>query len=78
MFRRQAYYIASVAFIVLGLIYFIVAINRPYIGLDLENANGQWLVTISDPDGEGYQAGVRVGDIVLKINDDVPGNYRFI
>lgn len=78
MFRRQAYYIASVVFIVFGMVYFIVTINQPYIGLDLENSIGQWFVTASDPDGEGYQAGVRVGDIVIKINDDVPSNYRFI
>ncbi|MFZ3132918.1 MAG: histidine kinase, partial [Desulfosporosinus sp.] len=77
VFRRQAYYFASVAFIVLGLVYFIVTINQPCIGLNIKNVNGQWFVTYSDPDDEGYQAGVRVGDIVLKINDDVPGNYRF-
>ncbi|HBW36047.1 sensor histidine kinase [Desulfosporosinus sp. BICA1-9] len=75
VFRRQAYYIASVAFIVLGLVYFIVTINHPYIGLNIENVNGQWLVIASDPYGEGYLAGVRVGDIVLKINEDVPSKY---
>lgn len=75
MFRRQAYYIASVVFIVIGFVYFIITINQPCIGLDFENDKGQWLVTVSDPEGEGYQAGVRVGDIVIKINEDVPSNY---
>lgn len=78
MFRRQAYYIASFAIIVLGLVYFVIAINRPYIGLNLENVEGQWLVTASDLCGEGYQAGIRVGDVVLKINDGVPSKYRLV
>ena len=78
MFRKQAYYLASVAFIVLGIVYFIVTMNQPYIGLNIENVNGQWLVTASDPYGEGYQAGVRVGDVVLKINDDGTSKYRLV
>jgi len=76
VFRRQAYCIASVAFIVLGLLYFIVTINQPYIGLNMEDVNGQWLVNNTDPNGEGYQAGIRVGDIVLKINEDIPSKYH--
>ena len=76
VFRRQAYYIASVAFIVLGLLYFIVTINQPYIGLNMKDINGQWFVTTADPNGEGYQAGIRVGDIVLKINEDVSSRYH--
>lgn len=78
VFREQVYYIASVAFIVLGLVYFIVTMNQPYIGLNIENVNGQWIVTASDHYGEGYQTGVRVGDIVLKINDDDPNKYRLV
>jgi len=78
VFRRQAYYIASVAFIVLGLVYYIVTINQPYIGLDIVNVNGQWIVNNIDPRGDGYEAGVRAEDIVIKINDDVPSNYLFV
>lgn len=76
MYKRQVYYIASVVFIVLGLIYFVVAINQPYIGLTIENVNGQWLVTSADHYGEGYQAGVRAGDVVIKINNDIPIRYK--
>jgi len=78
VFRQQVYYIASVAFMVLGLVYFVVTMNQPYIGLNIENVNGQWLVTASDHYGEGYQAGVRVGDVVLKINNDDPSKYRLV
>jgi two-component system sensor histidine kinase ComP len=78
VFRRQVYYIASIAFILIGFVCFAVVINQPYIGLTIENVKGQWLVTFADYYGEGYQAGVRVGDIVLNINGDVPGQYHFI
>lgn len=75
MFRRQAYYHASMIFVILGIIYFLFTINQPYIGLNIQNANGRWLVTVSDPTGEGYRAGVRVGNQVLKVNGDIPSNY---
>ena len=78
MFRRQAYYYASAAFILLWLMYFIAIINQPYIGLDLKNINGQWVVHASDPYGEGYKSGVRVGDVILKINNNDTGKYRFV
>ncbi len=78
MFRRQAYFYASAAFILLWLVYFVATINQPYIGLDLKNINGQWIVLASDPHGEGYKSGVRVGDVILEINNDDTGKYRFV
>lgn len=78
LIRRQAYYIASVAFIVLGLVYFFACINQPYIGLELENVTGQWIVRASDSNGEGYRSGIRVGDQILKIDNQDPGAHRFV
>ena len=52
--------------------------NQPYVGLDLESVNGQWIVTYSDPDGQGYKSGVRVGDLILKINQDDPAENRSV
>lgn len=78
MFRRQAYYYASAAFIVLWFVNFIAIINQPYIGLTIEYLNGLWFVTSSDPYGEGCKSGVQVGDVILKINNDDTGRYRYI
>lgn len=72
---RHVYYLATVVFIVAGIIYSLVTLNYPYMGLNLGNVNGQWSVTAADPNGEGYQGGVRVGDQVLKINGDAPSHY---
>lgn len=77
MFKRPIYYIASIVFIVLGLGYFAACLTQPFIGLDLKNSNGQWLVATSDPNGEGYRSGIRVGDEILKINGEDAGKYRF-
>jgi two-component system sensor histidine kinase ComP len=78
VFKRQVYYIASVVFIVLGIVYFTVCLHQPYVGLDIEKINGQWIVTFSDPDGEGYKSGIQVGDEILKINNEDTEKYRFI
>ncbi len=78
VFKRQIYYIASIVFIVLGLGYFAACLTQPFIGLDLKNNNGQWLVAISDPSGEGYRSGIRVGDEILKIDGEDAGSYRFV
>jgi len=77
-FRRQAYYYASAVFLLLLLVYSVAINNQPYVGLDLESVNGQWIVTYSDPDGQGYKSGVRVGDLILKINQDDLGKNRFV
>lgn len=74
--RRQAYYYASAAFLLLWLIYFLNIINQPYIGLNIENLNGQWIVTSSDPYGEGYKSGVRVGDLIISIDNEDIDKYR--
>lgn len=78
MFRRQAYYIASAAFVLLWIVYFIASIHQPFVGLGLEMVGEQWMVTSSNPNGEGYHAGIRVGDLILKINDQDSGKYRFV
>jgi len=78
VFRKQAYYIASAAFVILLIIYFVGILNQAYVGLELKNVNGQWIVTASDPLGEGFKSGVRVGDYILKINNHDTGEYRFV
>jgi len=78
VFRRQAYYIASAAFVILSLAYFIAIINQAYVGLDLTNINGQWIVSSSDPNGQGYKLGIRVGDHILRINNHDTSEYRFV
>lgn len=78
LFRRQAYYIASAAFVILSFVYFVLSINQAYVGLELENDYGRWIVTSSDPHGEAFKLGVRVGDHILKINNYDTGEYRFV
>lgn len=78
VFRRKAYYLGSILYIVLGIVYFIVAFRHPYIGLNVQNVNGQWIVIASDPSGEGYLSGIRVGDIISKIDGDKISNFSNI
>jgi len=59
-------------------VYFIAVINQPYIGLNIKNINEQWIVTSSDPQGEGYKSGVRVGDSILRINNNDIDKYRIV
>ncbi|WP_461392511.1 sensor histidine kinase [Desulfosporosinus fructosivorans] len=75
MYRRLAFRFANAAFVIICLVYFTVLVNHPYIGLDIESREGDWNVTFSDPHGEGYRLGIRVGDIVLKIDNDDPETY---
>lgn len=78
VFKRQAYYIACAAFVLLSFVYFLSSINQAYVGLELENDKGQWTVTSSDPHGEGYKLGVRVGDHIFKINNHDTAEYHFV
>jgi len=78
VFKRQTYYIACAAFVILSLVYFVAIINHPYVGVGLTNVNDQWIVTASDPHGEGFKLGVRVGDSILKINNRDTGEYSFV
>jgi two-component system sensor histidine kinase ComP len=78
LFLRQTYYLASAAFIILSLVYFAANINQAYVGLDFTNVNGKWIVTSNDSHGVGYKLGIRVGDQILKINNDDPGSYSLV
>jgi two-component system sensor histidine kinase ComP len=77
-FKLYAYYIASVVFLVLGVVYFIGCLQQPYVGLVIENLNGKWIVTTCDPNGEGAQSGIQIGDEILKINNEPSEKYRLI
>ncbi|EHQ91837.1 histidine kinase [Desulfosporosinus youngiae DSM 17734] len=75
MFRRLALRTANAVFILVCLVYFTILFNQPYVGLSLKNIEGNWNVTFSDPHGEGYRSGIRIGDMVIKINNGDPGTY---
>jgi two-component system sensor histidine kinase ComP len=62
----------------LWLVYFIAIVNQPYIGINAENINGQWVVTSIDPYGEGYKLGIRVGDLIVKIGTEDVHKYQEI
>jgi two-component system sensor histidine kinase ComP len=74
-YKRKIYYLASITFIVLGLIYLVACLGQPYVGFDIKKANGQWIVITSDPHGQGYQSGIEMGDQILKIDGEEPGEY---
>ena len=76
--RRLAFRIANAAFVVICFVYISVLFNHPYVGLSLENRGVEWTVTSSDPHGESYRAGIRVGDTVYKINNADPGAHSSI
>ncbi|HEY8910605.1 MAG TPA: ATP-binding protein [Desulfosporosinus sp.] len=75
MIRRLAFKIANAAFVIICLVYVAVLFNHPYVGLALENREDGWNVIFSDPHGESYRLGVRVGDTVYKIDNVDPGAY---
>ncbi|KLU61562.1 signal transduction histidine-protein kinase/phosphatase DegS [Peptococcaceae bacterium CEB3] len=72
---RPPYYLASAVFLLISVIYLGVMLDRAYVGLELADVNGRWIVVGSDPNGAAYKAGVRVGDRILEINQKDPGAY---
>lgn len=75
MSRRLAFRIANAAFVIISLVYITALFNHPYVGLTLENRTGEWNVSFSDPHGESYRLGIRVGDTVSKIDNNDPGTF---
>lgn len=73
--KRQTYHIANGVFIVLWLIYFIAILNHPFLGLNLEKQGQHWVVADADLYGNGYLSGIRAGDIIVSIDNKVPGIY---
>lgn len=65
---------ANVVFIVLSILYLIGIFNYPYMGLALENREGNWTVVYGDPYGEGTRLGIHEGDIILQIDGLSPEN----
>jgi two-component system sensor histidine kinase ComP len=61
-----------------GILSFIASAQQPYVGVDIERINDRWTVVFSDPNGEGYKAGIRIGDEILKINGEDAGQYRLL
>ncbi|MCM1567638.1 MAG: histidine kinase [Dehalobacter sp.] len=76
--KKQIYYLASLIFILIGLVYFFSCFQRPFVGLDMKNSSGQWYVVSANQNGEGYQLGIRVGDQILKINSQDAGDYHLL
>jgi two-component system sensor histidine kinase ComP len=70
--------LASLIFIVLGLVYFVACLDRPYIGVDLKNVNSHWLVVTCDSIGEAYQSGIELGDEILKIDGKDPSKNLIV
>jgi two-component system sensor histidine kinase ComP len=62
----------------LGVGYFIVCLQQSYVGLEIKNINGQWIVINSNPYGEGALSGIQVGDQILKINHEDAGKYHLL
>ncbi|WP_158308989.1 ATP-binding protein [Desulfosporosinus orientis] len=65
----------SFVLIAAGVFYYLVTLNHPYIGVNMKSVNGHWIISGIDPRGDGYEAGVRTGDIVLKINEKEPEEF---
>lgn len=65
---------ANAVFIVLSVLYLIGIFNYPYMGLALENKEGNWTVVYGDPYGEGTRLGIHEGDIILEIDGLAPEN----
>ncbi|QHA00089.1 sensor histidine kinase [Dehalobacter restrictus] len=76
--KKQIYYLASLIFILIGLVYFFSCLQRPFVGLDIKNSDGQWVVVTADPNGEGYRSGIRAGDQIFKINSQDAGDYPLL
>jgi len=76
--QRIIFYIASALFLVIGLCYFTASMSRAYVGVGIEKNGEHWLATYSSNYGEGYLAGIRSGDRILKINGADPGAYPLV
>jgi len=74
--QRNKHIAAHLVFIVTFLIYFGATFFQPYLGISLEQLDSdQWAVMQIDLQGKGYRRGIRVGDIVVRIDHVDPGVY---
>ncbi|MDA8211086.1 MAG: histidine kinase [Clostridia bacterium] len=71
--KRQIYHLANIIFIIIWIIYFIALFTQPFLGLTMEKNGQSWIVTQADSYAEGYRLGVRVGDIIISIDNKEPG-----
>jgi two-component system, NarL family, sensor histidine kinase ComP len=68
--NNRSWFVLFVMLILAGW-FTIIHFTVPYIGIDSKLSNGKWVVTDSDPESWGAKAGIRVDDIISKV-DSLP------
>ncbi|HVJ48363.1 ATP-binding protein [Desulfitobacterium sp.] len=75
---RKSFVLLTSTGIILLLSYYLlfVSLNTPYIGLTVEeNEVGKWQIANVDHLGWAEQQGIKIGDTVLRINQNQPSEY---
>ncbi|MCL4439809.1 MAG: hypothetical protein M1609_04215 [Firmicutes bacterium] len=76
--RWRLFYLVNAAFLLVWFLYFIPALNHPYIGIEIQPNAGGWIVVQSDPNGVGYQSGIRAGDLIVEVNRQRPDRFPLV
>jgi len=66
--REILFYIFTLFILVISLVYFILSIGKPYMGLVLTCDEQGWSVSDLDPNGLAIEAGIIIGDRPTEIN----------
>jgi signal transduction histidine kinase len=66
--REILFYIFTLSILVISLVYFILSIGKPYMGLVLTCDEQGWSVSDLDPNGLAIEAGINIGDRPTEIN----------
>ena len=76
----------SLGILALSVLFFVLGITKPYIGVQLNKIGDEWVVGSVDPSGCAIEVGIEAGDIPVEINgqpaEDLlsdtrnPGNFQ--
>jgi len=57
------------------MIFFILNLGKPTVGIELSLKNGEWLVSNVNSTGLASQAGIKIGDRPVEINHQPSGTF---
>jgi PAS domain S-box-containing protein len=68
-------YLLSFCIVTISVIFFIISINKPFIGVSFSLTDDGWSVQSIDFSGLGQQAGISIGDIPIEINGSPSADF---
>ena len=68
-YKRLLLFVFGLAILAISLTFFILSLNRPYMGVQLIKETQGWVVGAVDANGLAESQGISVGDAPIEIND---------